>query len=179
MDKSLQKITIDNIVMWVIQLNIVDWVCFKTQTLLETLKILNQHLVESYVSLEVEHLFQQVGCARSKRQCLTVPPQNRKIIALDAGLRMDGIPALDLWDVVVEVLHSSNHKKSSTQEALGNRSGFKEAAGNSLHMPNTKLKKKGDQIVDQLSNLHHVATNATQLLLNVKRRCTILKTTRQ
>ena len=27
-----------------------------------------------------------------------------EIISLDAGLRMDATPALDLWDVVVEVL---------------------------------------------------------------------------
>ena len=31
-----------------------------------------------------------------------------EIISLYAGLRMDGIPALDLWDVEIEVLHSSN-----------------------------------------------------------------------
>ena len=28
-----------------------------------------------------------------------------EIISLDAGLRMDGIPALDLWDLIVAVLH--------------------------------------------------------------------------
>ena len=52
---------------------------------------------------------------------------------------------------VIEMLHSSNNKKSS----------FQEAAGNSLHMPNTKLKKKSNQKVDQWSNLDHVATNAS------------------
>ena len=30
-----------------------------------------------------------------------------ELTSLDAGLRMDGIPALDLWDLVVEVFHSS------------------------------------------------------------------------
>ena len=30
-----------------------------------------------------------------------------QVISLDAGLRMDGIPALDLWVLVIEVLHSS------------------------------------------------------------------------
>ena len=30
-----------------------------------------------------------------------------EVISSDAGLRMDGIPALDLWDLVHEVLHSS------------------------------------------------------------------------
>ena len=28
------------------------------------------------------------------------------IISLDAGLRMDGIPALDLWNLFVEVLQA-------------------------------------------------------------------------
>ena len=41
-------------------------------------------------------------------------------------MRMDGIPALDLWDVVIEVLPSSNKKNSSSKEVSGNRkSGFK------------------------------------------------------
>ena len=100
-----------------------------------------------------------------------------EIISLDAGLRMDGIPALDLWDVVIEVLHSSNNKKSSIQEASGNRSGFKESAGNCLRMSCSKL-GKGNQNVEQLSDLDHVTTNETSSH-NVKRGCTFLKTTRQ
>ena len=30
-----------------------------------------------------------------------------ELVSLDAGLRMDGIPALDLWDLVKDVFHSS------------------------------------------------------------------------
>ena len=76
------------------RLSIVDWVYSKTQTLLATLQTPNQPLGESYVFSEVEYLFPQVGCVRSKRQCLTVP-QNRKLfIYLDARFRMDGILAL-------------------------------------------------------------------------------------
>ena len=48
---------IDNVVMWVIRLSIVDWVCSKTQILLETLKTQNQLREEFYVFSEVEHLF--------------------------------------------------------------------------------------------------------------------------
>ena len=44
-----------------------------------------------------------------------------EIISLDAGLRMDGIPARDLWDCVIEVLHSSsNQSQKSTENAQGN-----------------------------------------------------------
>ena len=40
-----------------------------------------------------------------------------KVISLDAVLRMDGIRALDLWDLVIEI---SN--KTKGQESLGNLS---------------------------------------------------------
>ena len=44
-----------------------------------------------------------------------------EIISLDGELRMDGIPALDLWDSVVEVFHSSpNQPKKSKEKVQGN-----------------------------------------------------------
>ena len=35
-----------------------------------------------------------------------------EVISLDAGLRMDGIPALDLWDLVIEVFHSETNRQT-------------------------------------------------------------------
>ena len=35
-----------------------------------------------------------------------------EIISLDAGLRMDGLPALDSWDVVMEVSRPSKRTES-------------------------------------------------------------------
>ena len=35
--------------------------------------------------------------------------------SLDAGWRMDGIPALDLWDLVIEVFHSSPNQTNKTK----------------------------------------------------------------
>ena len=46
-----------------------------------------------------------------------------ELISLDAGLRMDGIPALDLWDLVNEVFHSSpTQSKKTKDQARGNSS---------------------------------------------------------
>ena len=44
------------------------------------------------------------------------------VISLDAGLRVDGIPALDLWDSVIEVFHSSPNQidKPKGPELQGN-----------------------------------------------------------
>ena len=39
-----------------------------------------------------------------------------EIISLDAGLRMFGIPALDLWDLIVEVLRSSSNQSQKSKE---------------------------------------------------------------
>ena len=39
-----------------------------------------------------------------------------EIIFLDAGLRTDGIPALDLWDSATDVLHSSSDQSKKSRE---------------------------------------------------------------
>ena len=46
-----------------------------------------------------------------------------KIISLDTGLRMDGLPALTRWDLVIEVFHSvPNQTDGPTREPRGNPS---------------------------------------------------------
>ena len=72
----------------------------------------------SCVYSEVEHMSFSVGCAKSKHQYPTVL-QNLKSFRLDAGQRMDGLPALDLWDVVIEVLRSITNTKKSTTPVPG------------------------------------------------------------
>ena len=56
--------TTDKIVMWVTQLSIVDWVYFKTQTLLMTLRTLNQP--------QGEHVSPSAGCATNKLLSRTI-----------------------------------------------------------------------------------------------------------
>ena len=41
-----------------------------------------------------------------------------EIISLDAGSRMDGIPALTLWDLVIEIFHSAPNKIEQPKEEL-------------------------------------------------------------
>ena len=35
-----------------------------------------------------------------------------EIISFDAGLRLDGIPAVDLWDLIVAVLHGNTYQSN-------------------------------------------------------------------
>ena len=39
-----------------------------------------------------------------------------EFISLDAGLRLDGIPALDLRDLIVAVLHGNTYQSNQEQE---------------------------------------------------------------
>ena len=73
-----------------------------------------------------------------------------EVISLDAGLRMDGIPALDLWDLVTEVLHSSSY------QVQGNLKLDKQS---SKHTSNqTKIQTKRDDL--DLFNVDCVCSNA-------------------
>ena len=38
-----------------------------------------------------------------------------EIISLDAGLRLDGMPALDLWDLIVAVLHGNAYQSNQAR----------------------------------------------------------------
>ena len=100
--------TTDSVVMWVTRLSIVSGVHSKTQILLATLRIQNQPR-ESLMYLRKSNILSPLfGCAR-KQTSLSHSFTESEIISLDAGLRMDGLPALDLWDTVVEVLRSTNN----------------------------------------------------------------------
>ena len=74
-----------------------------------------------------------------------------EIISLDAGLGMDGLPALDFWDVVIDVLRSSKSTESPNHGA----------AGKCSRNHKSKPKQKGNRNVDQLSNVDCVTTDAT------------------
>ena len=99
---SITHVNTNSIVMWVILLNNADWDCFKTPILREIWRTQNRLRVEHCAFLEVIHLFQSVGCVRNKTS-VSHSSTESEIISLDAGLRLDGIPALDLWDLIVSV----------------------------------------------------------------------------
>ena len=69
---------------------------------------------QDYVIVEVEHSFPKSWMCK-KQTSVSHSSTESEIISLDAGLRMDGLPALDLWDVVSEVLRSSKSAKNTNQ----------------------------------------------------------------
>ena len=71
-----------------------------------------------------------------------------EIISLDAGLRMDGLPALDLGNIVIEVPRSTNNNVQPKHTSI---------AGAALHSKAQNVKRR--QKVDQLSDVDYVPTN--------------------
>ena len=67
------------------------------------------------------HTFVPISWMCKKQTAVSHSSTESEVISLEAGLRMDGIPALDLWDLVLEVLHSSsNHSKKSQENVQRN-----------------------------------------------------------
>ena len=89
--------------MWEVLPNNADWDCFKTLTSQEILKIQNPLLEEHCAFSEVIRLF-QISWMCKKQTAVSHSSTESEIISLDTGLRLDGLPALELWDLIVSVL---------------------------------------------------------------------------
>ena len=79
-----------------------------------------------------------------------------EINSLDAGLRMDGIPAHDLWDLVTGVFHSSlNQKKKSKGRVQGDL--LHDTPSNKHTHNQTKTPIQHYNL--EVSNVDHVSSN--------------------
>ena len=75
-----------------------------------------------------------------------------EIISLDAGLRLDGIPALDLWDLIVAVLHGNTYQ--SNQERRDPCTNLVRARPHKL-----PTRKKSHGMIDDLDNVDFISSN--------------------
>ena len=97
-----------------------------------------------------------------------------EVVSLDAGLRMDGIPAFDLWDVVIEVLPSSNKKNSSSKEVSGKRSGLKEAANMTRMLKSCQITTNAASSQCQ-ARLYIFEDNEGVIKMIIKGRCPMMR----
>ena len=64
------------------------------------------------------HTFVPISWMCKKQTSVSHSSTESEIISLHAGVRMDGIPALDLWELVTEVLHSSSKQPEKSKEKV-------------------------------------------------------------
>ena len=80
-----------------------------------------------------------------------------EIISLDAGLRMDGVLAFDLWDVVIEVSRSTNNTARPSKLAQGDLCTTGDHSINK-HQTKTTTEKRNRE-VEQLSYVDYAPIN--------------------
>ena len=80
-----------------------------------------------------------------------------EIISLDAGLRMDGLPALDQWCMVIELFRSTNNTARHGKLAQGDLCGTGDIPSKETKTTTTTETIKRE--VEQLSNVDYVPTN--------------------
>ena len=61
------------------------------------------------------HTFVPISWMCKKQTSVSHSSTESEIISLDAGLRLDGIPALDFWDLIVTVLHGNTNQSKQVQ----------------------------------------------------------------
>ena len=76
-----------------------------------------------------------------------------EIISLDAGLRLDGLPSLELWDLIVSVLGNTNQNHCRTERPVVNKS-------EACCPPHTIHKRKQSQrVINDLDNVDFIPSN--------------------
>ena len=110
----------NNIVMLEILLSNADWDLLKTLTLREILQIQNPLQEEHDVYLEVIH-FVPISWMCKKQTSVSQSSTESEIISLDTGLRLDGLPALELWDLIVSVFGSVSQISDRTGQPVNGK----------------------------------------------------------
>ena len=72
--------------------------------------------------------------------------------SLDAEFRLDGIPALDFWDLIVAVLHGNTYQSNQERKDL-----YTNLVRVNLHKFSTRKKFHG--MIDDLANVDFISSN--------------------
>ena len=93
------------------------------------------------------HTFVPISWMCKKQTSVSHSSTESEIISLDAGLRLHGIPALDLWDLIVFVLGNTIQTHDGTAQPVVN--------GDKDHGPN----KRSQGMINVLNNIDCVPSN--------------------
>ena len=107
------------------------------------------------------HTFVPISWMCKKQTSVSHSSTEAEVISLDAGLRMDRIHALDLWDLVIEVFHSSpTQSKEAKDQARGNS--LRDTTSNKHTQNHIEDPTKQNNV--ELSNVDYVSSNAKSSL---------------
>ena len=67
------------------------------------------------------HTFAPISWMCKEQTAVSHSSMESEIISLDTGLRLDGLPALDFWDLIVLVLGNTNQNRIEQGDLLKNK----------------------------------------------------------
>ena len=100
--------------MWETLSNNADWVCCKTPDFAGDLED-SKSISGGTLCIFGSYTFIPISWMCKKQTSVSHSSTESEIISLDAGLRLDGIPALDLWDLIVAVLQGNTSQSNQEQ----------------------------------------------------------------
>ena len=99
------------------------------------------------------HTFVPTSWMCKKQTSVSHSSTESEIISLDAGLRLDGIPALELWDLIVAVLGNTNQNHIEQ----GDLSKNKREVCSPPHTTHTR--KQTQRVINELDNVDFLPSN--------------------
>ena len=100
------------------------------------------------------HTFVPISWRCKKQTSVSHSSTESEIISLDAGLRVDGIPALDLWDLIVAVLHGNTCQSNQARRDLCTNLREVRAVPHTL-----QKRKKSHAMINDLDNVDFISSN--------------------
>ena len=112
----------NSIVMWVILLSNAGWDCSKTPILRAILRT-QKSTSGGTLCVFGSHTFVPISWMCKKQTSVSYSSTESEKFSLDAGLSLDGIPVLDLWDLIVSVFGDTtqNHDRTERPRCLPSR----------------------------------------------------------
>ena len=99
------------------------------------------------------HTFVPISWMCKKQTSVSHSSTESEIISLDAELRLDGISALDLWDLIVAVLGNTNQSNQARGDLCTNQSEVRST-------PHTiQKRKKAHGMINDLDNVDFISSN--------------------
>ena len=102
------------------------------------------------------HTFVPISWMCKKQTSVSHSLIESEIISLDAGLRLDGIPALDLWDLIVAVIHGNTYQRNQERRDLCPN---QREDRSTLHT--IQKRKQSQGVINDLDNVDFIPSNVT------------------
>ena len=100
------------------------------------------------------HTFVPISWMCKKQTAVSHSSTESEIISLDATLRLDGKPALDLWDLIVAVLHGNTNQRNEAQGDLCTNQREVRSTPHTI-----QKRKQSHGVINDLDNVDFIPSN--------------------